>query len=408
MVKKEKKVKSNSVEKPSASKGEQDVYNKQLEALKKKYGDNIIQTIVELEEKPIVSYSTGSLGLDYIISPEAGGIPQGRLIELYGDYSTGKSTLTVGYCSNVTANGKIVLYIDTEKSLKPSLINNSGATKDMITIIRSRDGSATADMISSLIKNPLVGAVVVDSVANWRALPKDDVDYGNPRVGAHARFISAVLPEMVDLCYETDTPMILINQMRTKIDTNRGASTVSSSCHSLDHNVSIKIRLRGKAQQTSYRIFDPSTSEVIGQHTTCMCEKNKYDMPFREVTLPIIFGKGVNPYMELSNLAIQRTDLIEVSGSWLKWADSGKTIVQGVDNFAQMLYNDSGMYRDVREEVIKVLGIRYSKDLLIKNSYIDEYGNKTDSFEKEEQLEEKGLSEEGKELVREANEYFSK
>ena len=354
------------------------LFDKQFKVLQSEFGDKVLQSLDQLSEKSIVSYSTGSLGLDYLISPEAGGMPAGFVVELWGDFSTGKTTLAMGLCANVTANGKRVIFIDAERSLKDSLALNAGVDKEYLSIIRKNDVNIASQIIMSLMKTGEVGAIVIDSVPAWKPkMTKDDVspDYTNPKLGYHSRFLSEVLPDLVDVCSETGTILVLLNQARALIGSYTGGETPFGG-KALEHYDTVRIRLRGKVQQKSARILDSNTNEPIGQYVTCYCDKNKYDKPLKETIVPLILGVGVNPYMELAYLATQKTGVVSGVAGRYKWADTEEPIAHGMDSFVQLLYDDSDIYNAIRSKVIQELKLNYSSDIKVVNPYIGADGKK--------------------------------
>jgi len=356
------------------------LYDKQVDVLRNRFGDAAIQFLDNLESKETLAYSTGSLGLDYIISANAGGMPGGYILELYGNFSTGKTTLAMGLCANVTANGKNVIFIDAERSLKSDLPVNAGINKKLFTSVHRNDANIGMAVIKDLLRTGEVGAVVIDSVTAWKPPEslnsKTDLkDYGNPQLGRHAKFITNALADLSDLCADTGCILVLLNQIRANTS-GYGRPDQPAGGYAQAHYDTVRIRLSGSVQSSKKCIRRAGEDKVIGQKVTCYCDKNKYDMPLKTTEVPLILGIGVDPYMELADLATSKTNVLTNVAGYYKWADTGENIVRGADEFSQLLYNDYDLYKELESKVIDALGIKYNSNLVRINPYIAADGTK--------------------------------
>lgn len=351
------------------------LFDKTVQMLRKEYGDKIIQDLKVLKDEPVVGTSTGSIWLDSIICPEAGGMLKGHIIELWGPWSSGKTTIALGLCANATANKEKVIYVDAECALRTSSVINSGVQEDYFHLIRNKDARVVANILEKLIISGEVGLVVIDSVAAWKPLPeqkknsKEEVDITKSKMALSASFLSETVPHLANACQESGTILVLLNQARVKFTTYGSAGHKPFGGEAVSHWDSVRMRLAGNVVYSTDRISD-SDGNILGQYTKCLTDKNKIHRPMLEASVPLFHGIGVNPYMEVSKLA-KLTGIIDVAGPWLKWADTGETICQGMDNFAQMLIDDKDLYKEIRSRVIKSLGINYGNRKVV-NSFHDE------------------------------------
>lgn len=353
---------------------EDSLFNKALELISKEHGDKVIKTLSQMRTETLSGYSTGSLWLDWAINAEAGGILKGHVTEFYGQYSTGKTTLALGVCANVTANKKHVIYFDAEHSLQTANAVNAGVDEKYFTRIRERDGRQAAAMMEQLIKTGEVGLVVVDSVPAWQPLldPKkgqDEVDFTKPKMAFHASFVSAALPHLAALCCAHDTALLLLNQERKNL-TGYGSPTSAYGAEVIKHVDSVRVRCTGRVASTSSRIND-TDGNIVGQYTEIVVDKNKTAVPMRQASLPLFLGRGVNPYLELAVIS-QEIGIVDGAAGRFKWKESGEAIAYGINAFTQKLYEDVDLYRILRDKVIEKLGIKYAHGSKVVNSFHDE------------------------------------
>lgn len=373
------------------------LFKKTLSLLNPEEGRAVFDTLTTVRNKPIVGISTGSLGLDYVICPKAGGMVSGHCIELYGAYSTGKSTLALGLCANVTTNKKQVIYVDAERSFSWQMALNAGIDENYFTLSQHRDARLVANNIETLIKTGEVGAVVIDSIPFWKPLLElkkgnDDVDITKSQMAFQAAFITNTLPILAQAASDHGVILILINQERKKLD-GYGGGSVAYGCEAQKHINSVRLRLSGNAKYKDNKIMD-SDGTLVGQYVDVVADKNKISGPMRETRVPLFFGRGVNPYMEVAALAVKE-GVITNSAGWIKLQGSDTNIVKGLDNFAQKLFDDEELYLNIRGLVIDRLGIQYSSDISNINSFHDE------KYKKRENIISSSISNKVEESIRE-------
>lgn len=350
------------------------LFDKTLSMLDEKYGIGIINSLDKVMETPMIGLSTGSLGLDYIINPSLGGMPKGKVLEMYGPYSSGKTTLALGLCANSTANKEIAIFVDAEGSLSPESVINAGVDKDYFKYVDDIDARRTANIIEALMKTGEVGIVVIDSVPAWRPLidakkGEDDIDFTRPKMAFQASFLSDTLPHLARVAKVNNVMLVLLNQIRNNLS-GYGSAPQPFGGHVLKHTDSVRLKLSGKVSSKDDRIVD-SEGNIVGQYTTAVADKNKTAIPMQEVKVPLFLGRGVNPYVELALLS-QRAGVVDGTAGRFKWAESGDPIAHGINAFAQVLFDDLDLYKSMREQVITKLGIKYDSKRKVVNAFHDE------------------------------------
>lgn len=362
-------------------KKEVSLFQKTLDMISDEHGDKIVKSLPDMVSEPEVGISTGSLWLDWAINPSAGGMVLGQTIELYGPYSSGKTTIALGLCANATANKRHAVFFDAEHALKAPSVINAGVDEKYFTRIRNRDGRKVAKVLEQLIKTGEAGIVVVDSIPAWKPLqdPKkgeDEVDFTKPKMAFSASFISEALPYLNALASEHDVVLVLLNQVRKNLS-GYGASEMPFGGEVIKHTDSVRLKLSGKASSSVDRIVD-AQGNLVGQYTTVLCDKNKTSIPMRSVKLPLFLGRGVHPYMEVALISVE-LGIVEGGGGRYKFADTGENIAHGMNQFTQALWDDRDLYFNLRQKCIDKLGIKYSKDTLVVNSFHDQDCNIRDA-----------------------------
>lgn len=353
----------------------EDEFNITIDLINKERGEKIFRSLLDDENQVHFEggLSSGSLGLDYAINPKVGGMKWGQLLQLYGVRSGGKSTISLGFAANCTHQKKQVLYLDLEGSMDEDMVLRAGIDPDYFHFV-DEDGSEAALIIERAMRAGNVGLVVIDSIAVWepevvskKGKVEDMVDFTKPKIALQGGFLTQVIKKLCRTARKTGTIIVSINQVRSNLDPYSGEPTlVPYGPKALEHAISVQCLVKGKPRGEKNVILDVD-GELIGQYTTVKVDKNKTAVPMKEVKVPLIFGRGVDPYMELVVLA-QEWDIISGIRGNFKWVDTGESICRGTDNFVQMLCDDAEFYTNLRDQVIEVMGIKYQEPPV--NSYI--------------------------------------
>jgi len=354
------------------------MFEKQMQVLEEETGGSILETLDEMLAKPAKGISSGSLSVDYILSPRLGGMRKGMMLQLWGEPGTGKTTLALGFAANATARGEKVLFLDAEKTLDADLVIASGVVKDNFWVLK-KEADMASNILYKMLQTGEVGVVIIDSIAAWKPHPKakkdKDIDITHDRIASSASFISTTLPRIADMCADNNVLLIVVNQVRNNLGgfNMGGVKPFGGWC--LEHYLAASIKLTGKVKYANSRILDPITGKPVGQHVKCLCDKSKIGMPLREVTIPLFLGIGVQPHMELAELATQQTDVLVGNGGRYRWGDdpAGDQVVYGKDNLIQKLYNEPEFFIEVRSRVIKSLELKYLDGFT--NPFLNEDGS---------------------------------
>ena len=358
-------------------KKEEQLFNKQLNVLETQFGDNVLETLASVKSRPVSGISSGSLSIDYILSPKLGGMRKGMLLQLWGMPSTGKTTLALGFAANATARKERVIFVDAEKTFDPDVAIAAGVDGEYFHLLR-REAEESANILYQMLKTGEIGLVIIDSIAAWKPHPKakadKDIDITHDRIAAASSFISTTLPRIADICADNNVLLIVINQVRNNLGQYMGGLKPFGGW-TLEHYIAASIRMTGKVQQTSNRIVDPVTQKPIGQYVTCVCDKSKISIPLKSVKIPLILGIGVHPHMELAELAIQTTGIITGGGGRYRWADDPEAgqLAHGLSNLLNKLYNEPEFFKEVRDRVIEKLELKYPDGT--RNPFLDVDGS---------------------------------
>ena len=297
-----------------------------LAQIEKQFGKG---SIMKMGEGSVVSdiqvVSTGSLGLDIALG--VGGLPRGRVVEIYGPESSGKTTLTLQVVAQMQKMGGTAAFIDAEHALDPSYAQKLGVNLDELLISQPDTGEQALEIADMLVRSGSVDVVVIDSVA--ALVPKAEIEgeMGDSLPGLHARLMSQALRKLTANINRTNTLVIFINQIRMKIGVMFGSPETTTGGNALKFYASVRLDIR--------RIGGiKKGDEVIGNETKVKVVKNKVAPPFREAIFDILYGEGISREGEIVELGVAHK-LVEKSGSW--YAYNGEKIGQGKDNAREFL-----------------------------------------------------------------------
>ncbi len=329
-----------------------------LKTIQKKYG-NVINTMAEMSTDAIQTISTGSLGLDLALG--RGGMALGRVYEVYGPNSSGKSTLGVHVAIQAQRRGLRSAYLDAEQSVDPRLFESYGVDPNELLLIKAFGGEPNLDICERLIQTGEFSVIVVDSVSSLIPLKEATDDITKDTVALQARLMSKALRKITPQAAENNTLLIFVNQTRNKIG-GYGDLTTTTGGESLGFWASGRISVRGP-ESKARRIVDPITGDVVGHTSVFEIVKNKLGEPFKKAEINLLYGKGYDYVNEVLNLSVS-LDIVEKAGAWFKY--DGKNFAQGEINAVEELRNNKELFNKVREIVIEMTGL--------KNSY-EQHGN---------------------------------
>jgi len=313
-------------------------------AIQKKYG-NVISYLGDHGDMTIPTISSGSLGLDIALG--RGGFGRGRIYEIYGSPSGGKTTLALSVLIQAQKRNLTVAIVDAEHAVDPSLVKNMGANINDILIVQGFSGEENLDAAETLIRTGDVDLMIIDSVS--ALIPKNEAAAGinDDFIALHARLMSKALRRMTPIANETNTLVIFINQIRHKIG-GFGNPETPTGGEALPFFATGRICVKG-AEYKSNRIVDDISGEPIGHHCKMEVVKNKLAPPYRTAQLPLIYGKGFDVYWEVLTLATS-LGIIDKNGAWFSY--EGENIGQGEHKVRNLLKEETDLYNEVRKKII--------------------------------------------------------
>lgn len=305
----------------------------------KAYGAGTIMRLGENAKMQVSAVSTGSLMLDIALG--IGGVPKGRIIEVYGPESSGKTTLALHIVAEVQKEGGTAAFIDAEHALDPVYSRNLGVNIDDLLISQPDSGEQALEITEALIRSGAVDVVVIDSVAALVPQQEIDSDMGSSQVGAHARLMSQAMRKLSGAISKSNCVCIFINQLREKVGVMYGNPEVTTGGRALKFYASVRIEVR-KAEILK------NGGEVYGNRVKCKVVKNKVAPPFKTAEFDILYGKGISRSGEIIDVAIE-LGIIEKSGSFFYY--NGAKLAQGKDNVKEKLENDPELAAEIEAKV---------------------------------------------------------
>jgi len=311
-----------------------------LAQIEKQFGKGSIMKMGEGSvEKDLQVVSTGSLGLDIALG--VGGLPSGRVVEIYGPESSGKTTLTLQVVAEMQKLGGTAAFIDAEHALDPSYAQKLGVKLDDLLISQPDTGEQALEIADMLVRSGSVDVVVIDSVAALVPRAEIEGEMGDSLPGLHARLMSQALRKLTANINRTNTLVIFINQIRMKIGVMFGSPETTTGGNALKFYASVRLDIR--------RIGGiKKGDEVIGNETKVKVVKNKVSPPFREAIFDILYGEGISREGEIIELGVAHK-LVEKSGSW--YAYNGEKIGQGKDNAREFLRTHPEIAAEIEAKV---------------------------------------------------------
>jgi recombination protein RecA len=322
-----------------------------LSQIDKQFGKG---TVMRLGEAPaawdVETVSTGSLGLDIALG--VGGLPRGRVIEVFGPEASGKTTLTLQVIAEVQRAGGVAAFVDAEHALDPSYAGKLGVNIDDLLVSQPDTGEQALEVTDMLVRSGAVDVVVIDSVAALTPKAEIEGEMGEMQMGLHARLMSQALRKLTGNIKRSNTMVIFINQIRMKIGVMFGSPETTTGGNALKFYASVRLDIR--------RIGSlKNGEEVVGNMTRVKVVKNKIAPPFREAEFEIMYGVGISREGEIIELGSSQ-GIIEKSGSWYSY--KGERIGQGKDNVRTFLQQNKAMAREIEDQIrVKLLPVKQTR-----------------------------------------------
>ena len=311
----------------------------------KKFGKGSIMRLGERPVEEIGAISTNCISLDAAIG--IGGMPRGRIIEIYGPESSGKTTLALQVVASAQKLGGIAAYIDAEHAMDPDYAEKLGVNIDDLLISQPDSGEQALDIAETLVRSASIDVIVIDSVAALVPRAEIDGDMGDSHMGLQARLMSQALRKLTSAISSTNTCFIFINQLRDKIGVMFGSPETTTGGKALKFYASVRMDIRriGAIKEGD---------KVVGNRTKVKFVKNKVAPPFRECEFDIMYGEGISKEGDLIDLASAR-DIVEKSGSWFSY--KGDRLGQGRENVKNMLKENTELRDRIEYDVKVALGL---------------------------------------------------
>ena len=315
-----------------------------LSQIEKKFGKGSIMRLGERPHEDIGSISTNCLSLDAAIG--VGGVPRGRIVEIYGPESSGKTTLALQVVASAQRTGGIAAYIDAEHAMDPEYAGKLGVNIDDLLISQPDSGEQALEIAETLVRSNSVDVIVIDSVAALVPRAELDGEMGDSLPGLQARLMSQALRKITAIVSNSRTTFIFINQLREKIGVFFGSPETTTGGKALKFYASVRLDIR--------RIGAIKDGDkVVGNRTRVKVVKNKVAPPFRECEFDIMYGEGISHAGDLIDLATAN-DVVEKSGAWFSY--KGERLGQGRENVKTLLKENDELRGRIEDEVKTVLG----------------------------------------------------
>ena len=314
-----------------------------IDKIEKDFGKGAIMRMGEDVHMDIPSISTGSIALNAALG--VGGFPRGRVIEIYGPESSGKTTLAIHAMAEAQKAGGIVAFIDAEHAFDRFYAESLGVDTENLLISQPDNGEQALEITDHLVRSGAVDIVVIDSVAALTPKAEIEGDMGDSRMGLQARLMSQALRKLTASISKTNTTCLFINQLREKIGVMFGNPETTTGGNALKFYASIRLDIRRIGQIKN-------GDEVIGNKTRVKVVKNKVAPPFRKAEIDIMFGEGISKAGEVIDLAVEY-DIVKKAGSWFSYGDS--KLGQGRDSVKQLLKDNPELFEELYNKIVDAM-----------------------------------------------------
>lgn len=311
-----------------------------LKQIEKKYGAGAVMRLGQTKTLNVAAIPTGSMTLDMALG--IGGVPRGRIVEIYGPESSGKTTVALQIIAEAQKMGGEVAFVDVEHALDPVYAQALGVNIDNLLVSQPDSGEQALEIAEALIRSGAIDVIVLDSIAAMTTRAEIDGEMGDNHVGQLARLMSQAMRKLTAAISKSNCVAIFINQIREKIGVMYGNPETTPGGRALKFYSSVRIEVRkGEAIKNG--------SEVIGARTRCKIVKNKVAPPFKECEFDIMYGQGISRTGEVLDLACD-LDIIKKGGSWFSYND--QKLGQGRDNVKEILKNDEALMKEIEAQIL--------------------------------------------------------
>jgi recombination protein RecA len=315
-----------------------------LDKLDKTYGKGSVMRLGDQEVEKIESISSGSLGIDVALG--IGGYPKGRVIEIYGPESSGKTTLTLHAIAECQRAGGIAAFIDAEHAFDRFYAEKLGVDLGELVISQPDNGEQALEIADNLIRSGAVDALVIDSVAALTPKSEIEGEMGDSKMGLHARLMSQALRKLTSSISKTNCTVFFINQLREKIGVMFGNPETTTGGNALKFYASVRIDIRRSTQ------LKDTEGGVLGNKTRVKIVKNKVAPPFKTAEFDIMYGEGISKTGEILDIGVE-LDIIEKSGSWFSYG--GSKLGQGRDSVKSILKDNPELMEELEQKILEQL-----------------------------------------------------
>lgn len=320
-----------------------------LADIEKQFGKGSVMKLGDHEHKEIDVIPSGSLSLDIALG--IGGYPKGRIVEIYGPESSGKTTFALHAIAEAQKLGGRVAFIDAEHSLDPQYASKLGVNIDELLLSQPDNGEQALEICEALVRSGAISVIVIDSVAALVPQAEIEGEMGDSHVGLQARLMSQALRKLSGVISKTNTIAIFINQLREKVGVMFGNPETTPGGRALKFYSSVRLEIR-RSEQIKMG------TDIVGNKTNIKVVKNKMAPPFKNCVVDIMYGEGVSREGELVDLASD-AGILEKSGSW--YAYNGEKLGQGKENVKEMLKNNKALAEELEQKVREFYDIGISK-----------------------------------------------
>ena len=335
-----------------------------LAQIDRQFGKGSVMRLGSEERAPVAVIPTGSIALDVALG--VGGLPRGRIIEIYGPESSGKTTLTLHAIANVQQQGGIAAFIDAEHALDPEYARSLGVNIDELLVSQPDTGEQALEIADMLVRSGSVDLVVIDSVAALVPRAEIEGEMGDTHVGLQARLMSQALRKLTGGLNSTGTTMIFINQLREKIGVFFGSPETTAGGKALKFYASVRLDIR--------RIETlKEGSDAVGNRTRVKVVKNKMAPPFKQAEFDILYGTGISREGSLIDFGVEH-NLVRKSGAWFTY--EGDQLGQGKENARKYLIEHPEIANEIERKILEALGVAQ-----IQGDNVAEEGAKVESLE---------------------------